>query len=390
MEDLAIMAIVTELENINWNFKRYRQKGIDNIHWFPANFIPQIPSILIANLSKRNSIVLDPFCGSGTTLVESVRLDRIGIGIDTNYLAFLITKVKTTYIEPRKLKKLINTFEYLLYSRKCDLVLIPDFPNKDRWFHNNTLKELGSIFYLINSTNNKKIKNLLLVCFSAILKKCCTQRDHYTYIADNMFPKNHESLVYINAKNAFLSQLNNTVNSIIGFYDNLKIQGINPKLILSKCKTFNEDARLLKSINDNMVDIIVTSPPYANVNDYTTGNRLSFYWLNQDMFDKNKKDEIGARWKRSRKDALNDYINDMHLSFIHFKRVLKKGGYFCCILGETSSIKKKIVLNKKIIDILTNELGFKILSRSIKRNIYAKRIRAVRGVNEEYIYILGK
>ena len=98
------MAIITELENINWNFKRYRQKGIDNIHWFPANFIPQIPSILIANLSKRNSIVLDPFCGSGTTLVESVRLGRTGIGVDTNYLAFF------QYCRKTNKKQILNFF----------------------------------------------------------------------------------------------------------------------------------------------------------------------------------------------------------------------------------------------------------------------------------------
>lgn len=384
------MEVLTELENIDWNFKRYRQRGIDNIHWFPANFIPQIPSILIANLSEPNSVVFDPFCGSGTTLVESARLGRIGIGVDINPLARLITKVKITYIEPSKLEELLKKFEYLLAVKNKIPTLIPGFPNKNRWFHEDTLEELGNVFYLINNEDEEEIQDLLLVCFSAILKKCCTQRDHYTYVADNMFPKEKEALLYIDAKNVFLTQLKKTINAIISFYNNMGIQEINPKEMLSKCKIYEEDARSLKSIGDDVIDLIVTSPPYANVTDYTTGNRLSFYWLDLGDLQKRKEEEIGARWKRSRKPALEDYIKDMYKSFVQLRRVLKKGAYLCCVLGETSSIRKKIDLNRKLLDLLTNELGFVLISESIERNIYAKRIRAVRGVSKEHIYIFRK
>lgn len=384
------MNVIDELENIDWNFKRYRQTGIDNIHWYPANFIPQIPSILIANLSKPGSVVLDPFCGSGTTLVESARLGRVGIGIDINPLASLITKIKTTYIKPLKLEELLTRIEYLLENRLISEVLIPDFPNKNRWFHKDTLNELGNILLLISNENEKIIQNLLQVCFSAILKKCCTQRDHYTYVADNMFPKDDKELIYIDAKKEFLVQLKKTINSIINFYNDMEIQGIDPKKLLSQYKVKNEDSRSLKSIGDEEVDFIVTSPPYANVTDYTTGSRLSFYWLGIGDLQEYKKKEIGARWKRSRKRALHDYIDDIYKSFIQLKRVLKRGSYLCCVFGETSSIKKKTSLNLQLLTLLTNKLGFELMSESIQRNIYAKRIRAVRGVNKEHIYIFKK
>lgn len=384
------MNVIRDLENIDWNFKRYRQYGIDNIHWFPANFIPQIPSILIANLSKEESVILDPFCGSGTTLVEAARLGRICIGVDNNPLACLITEVKVNYISLTRLINVSEEYEYLLAHHDRSLTKVPDFPNKNKWFHKKTLEELGNILCLINRENRKKIKKLLNMCFSAILKKCCSQRDHYTYVADNMFPKQSEALVYIDARKLFVSQLRNTIDALLNFYDDMRIKKVDGRNILSKCKVYEEDARLLKSINDVTIDLIVTSPPYVNVTDYTTGNRLSYYWHGLKDFNKSKEEEIGARWKRGRKNALDDYITDMWTCFKQFKRVLKKRGYLCLILGETSSIRKKINVIFKLIDILSNELNFVLLSKNIERNIYAKRIRASRGVNKEHIYIFRK
>ena len=384
------MEFIKELENIDWNFKRYRQKGIDNIHWFPANFIPQIPSILIANLSEPNSVILDPFCGSGTTLVESVRLGRIGIGVDINPLAYLISKVKLTYIDPSLLEQLKKKYRTVLTERAKKPVLIPDFPNKECWFHKNTLNELGTIFYIINKENDRDVKDLLFVCFSAILKKCCSQRDHYTYVADNMYPKNGMSLVHIDANAVFLEQLDKTVNTIMSFYRSMEIQGINTMRLLSQCIIKKEDSRLLQSVDNDAIDLIVTSPPYANVTDYTTGNRLSFYWFGLGGLRENKELEIGARWKRQRKTALEDYMRDMKQSFKQLRRVLKKGGFFCYVLGESSSISKKFELDRKLIDILKTELEFKILSEKIERNIFAKRIRSVKGVDKEHIRIFQK
>ncbi len=384
------MDLISELESINWDFKRYRQTGIDNIHWFPANFIPQIPSILIANLSKTNSIVFDPFCGSGTTLVEAARLGRVGIGIDFNPLACLITKIKTTYVEPILLEQLSKEIALKLNNESSTCSFIPDFPNKERWFHQETLKDLGFIFQIINTEKIDELRNILHVCFSAILKKCCTQRDHYTYVADNMFPKDDTPLIYIDAKKEYMNILSKSIISITNFYNDIENKGFNPSNLLSKFEVENEDVKSFTSVKENSIDLIVTSPPYANVTDYITGNRLSFYWFDFGKIEDLKKNEIGARWKRFRKNAFDDYIDDIRLCCEQLYRFLKKDSFLCIVLGETSSIRKKIDINQKIISILTNKIGFELLSDCIERNIYAKRIRAARGVTKENIYIFQK
>ena len=64
------------LNSIDWDFNDAPvNSGIHSIHPYPAKFIPQIPRKLIEFFhSGDTSIVLDPFCGSGTTLIEIIKV----------------------------------------------------------------------------------------------------------------------------------------------------------------------------------------------------------------------------------------------------------------------------------------------------------------------------
>lgn len=69
-------------------------------HPFPAKFPPQLPAFMIRHLSSPGDLVLDPMVGSGTTLVEAVRLGRRAIGCDIDPLARMIAGAKLAPIEP--------------------------------------------------------------------------------------------------------------------------------------------------------------------------------------------------------------------------------------------------------------------------------------------------
>jgi len=85
------------LEAIDWNFSEVKPDAIHNVHPYPAKFIPEIPRLLLQNLRPSpGQAVFDPFCGSGTTLVEAQRLGFPTVGVDLNPIACLLTKVKTT------------------------------------------------------------------------------------------------------------------------------------------------------------------------------------------------------------------------------------------------------------------------------------------------------
>jgi site-specific DNA-methyltransferase (cytosine-N4-specific) len=87
----------SELRQYDWTFKGAdSREGVHSIHPYPAKFIPQIPRQLIEIYAdSKSDVVFDPFCGSGTALVEGMKQGHPSIGVDLHPLACLISRVKT-------------------------------------------------------------------------------------------------------------------------------------------------------------------------------------------------------------------------------------------------------------------------------------------------------
>src|SRR5262245_54934369 len=65
-----------------------------NFYRYPARFSPKFVRSIIENFSRPGDLVVDPFMGGGTTLVESLCLGRESLGFDISSLATFITQVK--------------------------------------------------------------------------------------------------------------------------------------------------------------------------------------------------------------------------------------------------------------------------------------------------------
>ncbi len=107
----TIISEQTSLTDISvdysWSFADKTIKDTSYIthgyYTYPAKFIPQLAARLIKENSNENDIVIDPFLGSGTTVVEAIVNNRIGIGTDINEISYLIAKVKTAPINDLEL-----------------------------------------------------------------------------------------------------------------------------------------------------------------------------------------------------------------------------------------------------------------------------------------------
>lgn len=79
-----------------WSFEE-RGKWATHRGDYRGNCPPQVPRNLILKYTKENDIVLDPFCGSGTSMIECKLLNRKGIGIDVNVEALKLAQSRINF-----------------------------------------------------------------------------------------------------------------------------------------------------------------------------------------------------------------------------------------------------------------------------------------------------
>ncbi len=169
----------------SWSFSDKTIKDTSYIthgyYTYPAKFIPQLVSRLIKEHSNENNIVIDPFLGSGTTVVEAIVNNRIGIGTDINDIAYLIAKVKTTPIKIAELLQEFSKIEFDLQNRlngqynsslNESLKVVSQNERIDYWFLPQQKEKLSIVFARILEVQNKDIRDFFLVAFAQILKSC--------------------------------------------------------------------------------------------------------------------------------------------------------------------------------------------------------------------------
>lgn len=329
-----------------------------NFHPYAAKFIPQLPKEMITRLSEENDTVYDPFCGCGTTLVEAKLLNRKSIGVDSNPIAVLTTKVKTTKLSQTELQQVLNVLNkakkrvYNLYStdknrlsfyfednhhKKDKEINLPEFHNRDHWFQKNVISEIAIIKEEIEGLDSEKLKNFLLLGLSSIIVQVSNQESETRYASKN---KNIQNI-----------QTYNTFRSKIKVMD-ARIRKFAVVASNQEANTYLSDARYTDFIDDNSVDLIVTSPPYPNTYDYYLYHKLRMYILGYDVVSV-RENEIGSRNKHSsQKRDISDFVKDMIMCFKQFSRVLKANKFFVIVIGDS-------IIANQFIDAydLTNEIS---------------------------------
>ena len=309
--------------------KRKNNEYTHGIHPYHAKFIPSVPREFIKKYTKENDYVLDPFCGSGTTLLECMLLNRYSCGVDISYLAYLISKAKTELID---IGKLDNYYNFLLHNLETNKKYKTiSFENKEIWYNKKTLRILDGLYDGINKIENEKYKVIFEVLFSSILKTVCNKREVWNngYVADNILPNKE---YHGDALKVFSSKYKQLVDS----YEELNDKGINkeytPKIINCKIQEFKSSTKF---------DAVITSPPYPFAVDFVRYYRLSYYWFGKDV-DEFTKNETGARNKRKYKTAVNDFYEEMETIYKHIFSLVKINGYFCMTVADTQRKKIKI------------------------------------------------
>ena len=378
------------LARVDWNFpgSSTSQRTVHSLHWFPGNFIPQIPAYLIQLLSVPGDLVLDPFCGSGTTGVEAIHLGRRALLTDINRASIQVTRGKiATVVNPRLCKDLQTlllklVWEGILRSDQTGRNNEGSHPELSRWFHEDTLAQLRYVWRIIESSTYDDLRAVLEMIFSDTLFGCALitgartstgrrRRHHWGWIADNVRP---DRPTWHNAIKLFRDRVLHTVDILETQY--------NP--CHESVTIRREDARNL-SVPDSSVDLVVTSPPYLGMIDYALANRLTYLWMGWSL--KEDKDmEIGARFRRGRLRAEAEYLESMSVASHQIVRALRRGRYCAIVIGDSRKYRGMAI---KVVELFSR--GLKVVWGPEARTPTRRRVSDRKGSEPvEWVCVLKK
>jgi DNA methylase. len=225
----------------------------------------------IKEFSKEFDLVFDPFCGSGVSAGECLKLNRNFIGYDINPLTILIAKVRTA---SQDIEELTNTLKKIL-TAKIKNFEIPNFPNIHYWFDEDVIEQLAQLKEAILKIEKESVRDFFKVAFSETVRKVSNADPNEFKLIRRKDGKNK------NVKETFRNIAKRNIESI------LEISGIK-----SDSKIILERRNILDgiSLDDESIDLVITSPPYGDSKTtvaYEQFSRLSIRWLGlEDDFEK--------------------------------------------------------------------------------------------------------
>ncbi|TSA58255.1 hypothetical protein D4R42_00035 [bacterium] len=361
-----------------------------NYHRYPAKFIPQIVSRLVNKYTKVGDLVVDPFGGCGTTATESKASGRSSIAVDINPVAVLITKVKVTPIKPLKLEGTFIDLKNKLNSYNKKDVRILKHERIDYWFKSEQKQKLAFILSEINKIKNKDARDLFCCGFSNILKTCSI------WLQKSNKPTRDLKKKMFNPFDVFYRQIKMMIKGNTQFYNLLKEKGYLKVPVQILCT----DAKKIP-IKNNLANLIITSPPYVTSYEYADLHQLTALWFKytNDLSNfrkrfigtsrngKDKKiemnsyiaEEINSQLEKQKKKLAREvaiYFTEMNQCFKEMKRILKKDGRVCIVIGNTALKGVKILNAEVFVEQMLN-MGFKI-DDIIKREIPSKNLPSMR------------
>lgn len=372
-----------------------------NLFKYPCKFIPEIPRWAMRTFLDNSTVkktVLDPFAGSGTTLLEASLEGYDSIGAEIDEIAKMIIRVKTTKLSKKELLEASQITREILIRITNDKyaaneVTLPEINNLEHWFEEKNLNDMGHIYYSLNLLENMHVRDFLLICMASIVKRVSN--------ADDISPKPYVS-----------NKIKKIPPSVSKVFEDVVMKNISSMEKMEECElapvSVEGDATHIAA-KENSIDIAITSPPYINAFDYVRTLRLENLWLRlstEDELREKKKRYLGTESIKVKEEKeileiLDDskllknyyeqiltvderralitkkFFEDMKVNMQEVYRALKPGACYVIVIGN-SSIRKVEIESWRVLEDLADVIGFKYVSH-IGYEIQNPYIRIPRG-----------
>ncbi|MGO8731948.1 MAG: DNA methyltransferase [Terriglobia bacterium] len=409
------------------------------IHPYPAKLLVHIPFFFLANdlLSDPGDIVFDPFCGSGTVLLEAQLANRRACGVDANPLARLIAHVKTTPLDAAVLKRTLNDILKRVPLKPSGAR--PDVVNLEHWFYPSTTSQLQCLQEAIEGVRATDVRDFFLVCFSVCVRRVSLADPRLSVPVRLQFGQYPDSHPFREKSDAHLRELRRVrVTEIFARITGANIARIE-RLHAGSSRSASvelmcSDARHLvyeyslngkrgKPLADESVQLIITSPPYPGAQKYIRSCSLSLGWLRlcpttdlraykareigREEFTKRERDRVlptnivHADKVLTRIRSRNPvratiaatYLHDMRLAIREMFRVLKPGGH-AVIVAANNHISGMEFRTVDYLRTIAEECGLFLTACFIdairSRGLMTKRNDTASVITREWVLIFSK
>lgn len=345
----------TPLESLNLNWRErdlpesQRTKHVHRLHPYLGKFIPQLVEIFLRKYFRPGQTVLDPFCGSGTTLVQANELGIHALGYDVSAFNVLLCRAKMAqYDYPRLRKEVLGILERVRAStqrQSGQLSLWEDTSIYDTslsetdnaylrlWFAPQALRELLAYRHWID-VGEYEYKDLLRIILSRSARSA-----RLTTHFDLDFPKKPQTEPYYCYKHSRICQ---PTTEAFKFLHRYSLDTLRRVREFSALRT---DARVTIVHGDSRtadfppVDGVITSPPYVGLIDYHEQHAYAYHLLG--LADERVK-EIGAASNGSSQRAKKQYQQDIAEVFHRCLAAMPSGGRLVVVAGDRDNLYGEI------------------------------------------------
>ena len=369
-------------------FNKNKQEPFHRWYPFVEGYSKEFIQSIINEIGNKNLICVEPFSGSGTTALELQNIGIKCISFEVNPLMYLIGKVKlekTYTVEDTE-----KWFKYIVDNRSnCEVLELQSSfstlyqnENNKKWNYDKiTGIAVNKLLLTIDAISDELYKDLFKVALAAILLdvsnlyrngKCLSYKKNWE---DR---KVSEQEVFnkfdFKVKNELICDISSLVNK----------KSVSSTILNNKVFLYNEDCRsaINKYVEDNSIDLVITSPPYLNSRDYTDTYMLELKTLGftqtteeiKQLREKTLRSHVQIKWKdiaTINNQLLNDTLNKLEKaslnetiwnpSIIDMVRL-----YFVDMQIVFSELYKKMKIGGKIYFNVSNSAYFKVLINTLE------------------------
>ncbi len=364
----------------DWDFRGVDTKyATHGIYRYPAMMVAPVVRRLIDDYSpvKEGGRLLDPFCGSGSALVEGMLHGMTTTGVDLNPLAVILARVKTTPLSVPA----IRLEHQAILRRFDDTPTAPvnvDIQSIGFWYSKRSVSELSRLRSAIHRTRPDGMARFFELCFAETARYVSfTRKDEYkTYRMPEEKRKDWKPSVLA----SFAKVVAHNSERMADFVKCLP-EGVPPATVIEG------DVRSPAILSERSYDMIITSPPYGDSRTtvaYGQYSSLGLRWLGYDTATVNRTDreslggrpapkltplpdsptlsrhlsEIRAKDPPRARDVLSFYT-DLCEAFRRVAAMLAPGGRACVVVGNRTVKGVRLETDVILSELFEHECGLR-------------------------------